>query len=924
QLKCNHYTFILAGTNGTVNESNTSGVQNPSLQQRSDFSVHNLASTSQASTQLDDLKPIPRNIKLPSRTGLVGTQTMQNLIHRPKIDYLSSSYSSDQLMTDSGHYSPTTGFHGDASVESNGLGSERSPAYLRLHHSLLEGRQQQNYLKVNNRDLVNQFLDRYGQTLFVDSSRGQASDVCGSDSILQDASSPPTSSLDLLSLSHRTPPQSFLNLTDPHSRPTGNEFMAYTSTPVMNCRAGNDLQMLEENLASVARYVDELTDGGSGHTSRASSSARASEGNDCNNTSHINGAEVESGRTTRIEVPISTEVSPKTSSILASGTLDQPIEKVLQRASVMSDSTPNLNNTEKSSLEQAQSQSQSPFQGSLRSNSSSTTQQIAFLSSLLSQLDLSNSGISDMNSNSFNNILLSLLADTSATPALPVRPVPTNNCTAQSQSDWNSLISILRALQSTSTVAANKYLTNQMLNLQAALAALSPATLNMLAASIDNNQLNEKQALLKLLTSKSQTPTGGTSNSGLLSSIAGLLSSANVRNNSQLMDMLTSTLTALAATIDSNKSMQTNGYHSHPVTSNSPLTNYTNRGLRRSPTFGIDSPVSSLYHRRQLNEGQISHGPCCHRQGNAEGDIDRAATIYRNSANHVSQKLETIHHWTGKLPQRNYKSMSFSRKVFLGGVPWECTSEDLIGTFSQFGNVSVLWPQKDGGYVSHQHGIEGGNDRLVSTAPKGYCYLLFEHESCVADLLAACSRDPVTGGDYFKLASPKFKAKGVQVIPWVISDSQFSRGGSQARLESSNTVFVGALHGMITAEALASIMNDLFDNVIFAALDTDKHKYPIGSGRVVFSNHGSYVRAVTANFVEVRTTKFTKTLQIDPFLEDSMCNNCLASAGVYFCRAFECFRYFCPTCWQKWHNVTQSLANHKPLRRSLKLCTERI
>lgn len=33
---------------------------------------------------------------------------------------------------------------------------------------------------------------------------------------------------------------------------------------------------------------------------------------------------------------------------------------------------------------------------------------------------------------------------------------------------------------------------------------------------------------------------------------------------------------------------------------------------------------------------------------------------------------------------------------------------------------------------------------------------------------------------------------------------------------------------MITAEALASIMNELFGNVIFAALDTDKHKYPIG------------------------------------------------------------------------------------------------
>ena len=29
-------------------------------------------------------------------------------------------------------------------------------------------------------------------------------------------------------------------------------------------------------------------------------------------------------------------------------------------------------------------------------------------------------------------------------------------------------------------------------------------------------------------------------------------------------------------------------------------------------------------------------------------------------------------------------------------------------------------------------------------------------------------------------------------------------------------------------EALCQIMNDLFDNVIYAGIDTDKHKYPIG------------------------------------------------------------------------------------------------
>jgi cytoplasmic polyadenylation element-binding protein len=74
----------------------------------------------------------------------------------------------------------------------------------------------------------------------------------------------------------------------------------------------------------------------------------------------------------------------------------------------------------------------------------------------------------------------------------------------------------------------------------------------------------------------------------------------------------------------------------------------------------------------------------------------------------------------------------------------------------------------------------------------------------------------------------------VQIIPWVLSDSNHVRQPSQ-RLDSSKTVFVGALHGMITAEILGNIMNDLFGNVVYAGIDTDKHKYPIG--KHVYSLH---------------------------------------------------------------------------------------
>ncbi|CAL8087333.1 unnamed protein product [Calicophoron daubneyi] len=296
-----------------------------------------------------------------------------------------------------------------------------------------------------------------------------------------------------------------------------------------------------------------------------------------------------------------------------------------------------------------------------------------------------------------------------------------------------------------------------------------------------------------------------------------------------------------------------------------------------------------------------------------ENDIERAVSVYRNSASAVAQKSEAAYHWSGKLPVRVYRSMTFSRKVFLGGVPWDSTSEDLIMAFSRFGNVTISWPQKESCF----HGMYSRN-----VSPKGYCYLIFEHEASVADLIAACVRDPATGGDYYKISSSKFKSKDVQVIPWVISDSQYTKSGPY-RPDAKKTVFIGALHGMITAEALVTIMNDLFGNVVFAALDTDKYKYPIGSGRVVFSSYKSFVRAVTANFVDVRTPKFIKTIQIDPYLEDSFCQSCYSNPGIYFCRAFECFRYFCPACWKLWHSTTETLLNHKPLRRSLKPVADR-
>jgi cytoplasmic polyadenylation element-binding protein len=296
-------------------------------------------------------------------------------------------------------------------------------------------------------------------------------------------------------------------------------------------------------------------------------------------------------------------------------------------------------------------------------------------------------------------------------------------------------------------------------------------------------------------------------------------------------------------------------------------------------------PIQQLFKQQIINQVQQMQQNIRPSQESHGIMLDQAAKYYRSSAS----LRDATCTWSGVLPCRSHKFISYSPKVFLGGIPWDISEQTLMQILKPFGQIRIEWPGKE-----HN-----------AAQPKGYVYVIFESERQVKALLQACSIQDssvctsssedssssiaVSENYYYKISSKRIREKEVEVIPWIIEDSNYIRSANQ-KLDSTKTVFVGALHGKLTAEALAKIMNDLFDGVVYAGIDTDKHKYPIGSGRVTFNNTRSYMRAVSAAFIEIKTSKFTKKVQVDPYLEDALCSLCGVQHGPYYCRELACFR----------------------------------
>lgn len=67
----------------------------------------------------------------------------------------------------------------------------------------------------------------------------------------------------------------------------------------------------------------------------------------------------------------------------------------------------------------------------------------------------------------------------------------------------------------------------------------------------------------------------------------------------------------------------------------------------------------------------------------SDARLDHVAKIYRSSAALNEAKCT----WSGVLPPRSHRNMTYSPKVFLGGIPWDISEQSLISIFKQFGSI---------------------------------------------------------------------------------------------------------------------------------------------------------------------------------------------------------------------------------------------
>lgn len=173
-------------------------------------------------------------------------------------------------------------------------------------------------------------------------------------------------------------------------------------------------------------------------------------------------------------------------------------------------------------------------------------------------------------------------------------------------------------------------------------------------------------------------------------------------------------------------------------------------------------------------------------------------------------------------PLNIFSETRCSVKVFLGGVPWDLTEASLLKFFKDYGNnlrnqnifverlemytsiiikgiKSVQWPSED--------------QKLPRKGRIGFVYIVLKESKMVNELVNSSKLDRKTGRHMIIMKSNNGKKKDVEVVPWLVEDCFWQNPNfKEPKIASRKTVFVGGVHGMMTAAILAKMMQVNYKN----------------------------------------------------------------------------------------------------------------
>lgn len=125
---------------------------------------------------------------------------------------------------------------------------------------------------------------------------------------------------------------------------------------------------------------------------------------------------------------------------------------------------------------------------------------------------------------------------------------------------------------------------------------------------------------------------------------------------------------------------------------------------------------------------------------------DEKKLITMISPQSIPSSMINMKQWRGRLPPKTYPANAiYSRKVFLGGLPWDLNQNTLVQTLFKYGSVRLEVPGKDS---KHPRVSNITRSQLERLSP-GYVYVIFDNEVAVTRLLSDCRKEIRNGSEHY-------------------------------------------------------------------------------------------------------------------------------------------------------------------------------